>query len=139
MLAIRRSAAIIAIAATIFHVALFSLHITSSLGRSLAVAAGPEAAQLALDVHALCGPSRFSETTAVAPEDGQSDRDNDTRRYHCPICLGSAAAACLETASLGLLTKLAFEHAPLQFVVPDSVSRAELLLAPGTIRGPPIV
>ena len=139
LLMVKRCAAILGIAATLLHVALFSLHVTSSLSSSLAFAAGPKAAQLALNVHALCGPGRASDPKSTAGGDGNSDRDTNSNRYQCPICLGSVAAACLEATSLVLLTKLEFEHAPLQPIVQASTPRVELRLSPGTIRGPPIV
>lgn len=138
-----RFAAILGIAATILHVALFSVHTTVSFGKSFVNVGGSEAFQITSGPQAFCGLARFSDASGVLNDEGpdsqgQADRDPNSKGYRCPICLGSVAAACIAPAGFVQLAKLEFEHVLLQPAGRSIFHQDQLRLAPGTIRGPPV-
>ncbi len=120
--------------ATVLHVALLSLHLTSSFERGLQ-AAVTETANLG--IHAFCGPNAPASLPGdLADSKADLPSNGDKSSKGCPICTGAALAAFVMAPQIAL--------APIVYSVsalPPMAEVARPLTRPqrfaDTIRGPP--
>lgn len=123
-----------AIVATIFHVAMLSLHIAAGFERGLAPQQDVTAS---LGIHAFCGVDVPQSDAALALGE-QTEPASEKSDSNCPLCVGAAPVACID-APVG-------DVIPFEFVASVARSYTALVEGPvqpwthtGTIRGPPTI
>ncbi|MEQ8823513.1 MAG: hypothetical protein RIC14_03975 [Filomicrobium sp.] len=131
----RRFVAILAIAAMLMHVGVFSLHVSASIERGFSQSQVSGAAEF--DIHAFCGIDLPADSQALST-DGQAPEGNrSSSGSNCLVCIGAAAAHCLSTPAQVALAVVSFNTDQVHFAVGDLSRSTPEGQTSGTIRGPP--